>query len=42
MIVDIIYLDKKLILYIIDVTTTFQIRRFLNNMSTKETWETLY
>ena len=40
-IVDIIYLDKKSVLHTVDATTTFQADRFLNNMSTKETWKAL-
>ena len=38
---DIIYLDRKPILYAINAATAFQTSRFLNNMSAKETWEAL-
>ena len=36
-IVNVIYLDGKPILHIIDVATAFQAGRFLNNMSAKKT-----
>lgn len=41
-IVDIIYLDRKPILHAVDATTVFQVSQFLNNMSAKNTWKTLY
>ena len=39
---DIIYLDKKPVLYAVDAATTFQVGRFLNNISVKKTWEALH
>ena len=36
-IIDVIYLNKKPILHIVDTTTTFQTGRFLNNISAKKT-----
>lgn len=40
-IIDSIYLDKKPILYFIDLNITFQLSRFLNNISAKKILETL-
>jgi hypothetical protein len=40
--VDIIFLDEKPVLHIIDMATSFQAARFLQNMTTKETWDMLY
>lgn len=36
-IVDVIYLNKKPVLYAVDTVTTFQTGRFLNNISAKKT-----
>jgi len=38
---DIMFLDEKPVLHIIDTATSFQAARFLRNMTTKETWDTL-
>jgi hypothetical protein len=35
------YLDSKSVLYIIDEATVFQAAKFLKNISTKTTWDTL-
>ena len=40
-IVDVMYLDGKLVFHVVDVATAFQAGRFLNNMSAKDTWEAL-
>ena len=41
-IVDVMYLDKKPVLYAVDATTDFQAGRFLNSMLAKDTWEALH
>lgn len=38
---DIIYLNRKPILHVVNAATVFQVGQFLNNMSAKKTWETL-
>ena len=40
-IMDVMYLDRKPVLYMVDVATAFQAGRFLNNMSAKDIWKTL-
>ena len=40
-IVDIMYLDSKPVLHVVDTATSFQAARFLRNMSSKATWEAL-
>jgi len=40
-IVDVMYLDSKPVLHVIDEATAFQAARFLRDMSAKTTWETL-
>jgi hypothetical protein len=39
--VDVMFIDGKPILHVIDAATSFQAARFLRNMTTKETWDTL-
>ena len=41
-IVDVIYLDGKPVFHAVDAATAFQVRRFLNNMSAKDTLEALH
>lgn len=38
-IINIVYLDRKLVFHTVDTTTNFQAGRFLNNISAKDTWE---
>ncbi len=40
-IVDVMYLDSKPVLHVIDEATAFQAARFLRDMTAKTTWETL-
>ena len=40
-IVDVMYLDSKSVLYIVDEATVFQAVKFLKNMSIKTTWDAL-
>ncbi|KAF4471164.1 Ribonuclease H [Fusarium albosuccineum] len=40
-IVDVMYLDNKPVLHIVDAGTSFQAARFLRSISAKETWEKL-
>jgi hypothetical protein len=40
-IIDIIYLDGKSVLQIVDAAISFQVTRFLKDMSAKNAWETL-
>jgi hypothetical protein len=40
-VVDVLYLSEKLVLQVVDVTTSFQAVHFLPDMSAKTTWETL-
>jgi hypothetical protein len=38
---DIIFIDRKLVLHILDMVTLFQAAQFLQNMIVKEVWDTL-
>jgi hypothetical protein len=40
-IVDVMYLESKPVLYIVDSVIAFQAARFLRNMSTKTVWEAI-
>ena len=40
--VDIMFIDSKPILYVIDTATSFQAVQFFHNMTAKETWHTLH
>src|ERR1700721_4346368 len=40
-IIDVIYLDSKPVLHVIDESTAFQAAKFLKDMSAKSTWDTL-
>ncbi|EED14740.1 conserved hypothetical protein [Talaromyces stipitatus ATCC 10500] len=40
-VVDVMYLDGKPVLHIVDWATSFQAARFLKSLSTKDTWEAL-
>jgi hypothetical protein len=40
-IVDVMYLDSRLVLHVVDKATAFQAARFLRNISAKATWEAL-
>ena len=40
-IVDVMYLDGKPVLHVVDAATGFQAARFMRNMSAKETWDVL-
>jgi hypothetical protein len=39
--VDIMFIDEKPVLHILDMATSFQAARFLRNMTAKEVWDTL-
>jgi di/tripeptidase len=40
-VVDVMYLDSKPVLHVVDVATAFQAAKFLKDMSAKTTWDTL-
>jgi hypothetical protein len=40
-VVDVMYLDGKPVLYVVDEATAFQAAKFLRDMSAKSTWDTL-
>ena len=40
-IIDMLYLDKKPVLYAVDDATIFNAARFLKDMSAKTTWDTV-
>lgn len=40
-IIDIIYLDKKLVFYAINTATTFEVNQSINSMLAKNIWEAL-
>jgi hypothetical protein len=40
-IVDVMYLESKPVLYVVDSAIVFQAARFLRNMSTKTVWEAI-
>jgi len=41
LIVDIMYIDKKSVLYVVDSVTAFQAAKFLHNMEATTVWEVL-
>jgi hypothetical protein len=40
-VIDVMYLDSKPVLYVVDEATAFQAAKFLKDMSAKTTWDTL-